>query len=36
MGLEDEISKLIISSYDETANSNIVTDKEIAVKCLEL
>lgn len=35
-GLEDEISKLIISLYDETANSNIITDKEIASKCLEL
>lgn len=35
-GLEDEISKLIISLYDETANSNIIADKEIAAKCLEL
>lgn len=35
-GLEDEISKLIISLYDETANSNIITDKEIASKYLEL
>lgn len=35
-GLEDEISKLIISLYDETANSNIISDKEIAAKCLEL
>lgn len=35
-GIEDEISKLIISLYDETANSNKVTDKQIASKCLEL
>lgn len=35
-GLEDEISKLIISLYDETANSNIIADKEIAAKCLDL
>lgn len=35
-GIEDEISKLIISLYDETANSNKVTDKQIAAKCLEL
>lgn len=35
-GLEDKISKLIISLYDETTNSNIITDKEIASKCLEL
>lgn len=35
-GLEDKISKLIISLYDETTNSNIITYKEIASKCLEL
>lgn len=35
-GLEDEISKLIISLYDETSNSNIGKDKKIADKCLEL
>lgn len=35
-GLEDEISKLIISLYDETANSNIIIDKKIAAECLEL
>lgn len=35
-GIEDEISKLIISLYDETANSNTVTCKQIAAKCLEL
>ena len=35
-GLVDEISKLIISLYDETASSNIVTKKQISDKCLEL
>lgn len=35
-GIEDEVSKLIISLYDETANSKKVTDKQIAEKCLEL
>ena len=35
-GIEDEISKLIMSLYDETANSNKVTDKQIAARCLEL
>ena len=35
-GIEDEISKLIISLYDETANSSRITDKQIAGKCLDL
>ena len=35
-GIEDEISKLIISLYDETANSSKMTDKQIADKCLNL
>lgn len=35
-GIEDEISKLIIFLYDETANSNKATDKQIASRCLEL
>lgn len=35
-GTEDEISKLIISLYDETANSEKRDDKQIAEKCLEL
>ena len=35
-GIEDEISKLIISLYDETANSEKSGDKQIAEKCLEL
>lgn len=35
-GIEDEISKLIISLYDETANSSSMTDKQIADKCLDL
>lgn len=35
-GIEDEISKLIIFLYDETANSNKVIDKQVAAKCLEL
>jgi hypothetical protein len=35
-GIEDEISKLIISLYDETSYSVNGTDKQIAEKCLEL
>lgn len=35
-GIEDEISKLIISLYDETANSQKETDRKTAEKCLEL
>ena len=35
-GIEDDISKLIISLYDECANSEKVSDKQIAEKCLEL
>ena len=35
-GIEDEISKLIISLYDETANSSKLADKQIAEKCLDL
>lgn len=35
-GIEDEISKLIISLYDETANSEKRDDKQTAEKCLEL
>lgn len=35
-GIEDEISKLIISLYDETANSSKMTDKQIADECLDL
>ena len=35
-GVEDEISKLIISLYDETANSEKRANKQIAEKCLEL
>lgn len=35
-GIEDELSKLIISLYDETSNSVKGTDKQIAEKCLEL
>lgn len=35
-GIEDEISKLIISLYDETANSSNMADKQIAYKCLDL
>jgi len=35
-GIEDEISKLIISLYDETANSGKMADKQIADKCLDL
>lgn len=35
-GIEDEISKLVISLYDETANSTIIFHKQIAKKCLDL
>ena len=35
-GIEDEASKLIISLYDETANSEKAADKQIAEECLEL
>lgn len=35
-GIEDEISKLIISLYDETANSEKRADKQISEKYLEL
>ena len=35
-GIEDEISKLIMTLYDETANSERVTDKQIAARCLDL
>ena len=35
-GIEDEISKLIMTLYDETANSNIIKTKKIATRCLEL
>lgn len=35
-GIEDEISKLIISLYDETANSGQEIDRKTAEKCLEL
>ena len=35
-GIENEISKLIISLYDETANSNTISYKQIANKCLDL
>lgn len=35
-GIEDELSKLIISLYDETANSGKETDRKTAEKCLEL
>ncbi len=35
-GIEDEISKLIISLYDETANSEKRDDMQTAEKCLEL
>ncbi len=34
--IEDEISKLIISLYDETANSGKKADRKTAEKCLEL
>ncbi len=36
MGIEDEISKLIISLYDETAYSEKRADNQTAEKCLEL
>lgn len=35
-GIEDEISKLIISLYDETAKSGKMVDKQISDKCLDL
>lgn len=35
-GIEDEISKLIISLYDETISSGKMADKQIADKCLDL
>lgn len=35
-GIEEELSKLIISLYDETANSEKGTNKLIAEKCLDL
>ena len=35
-GLEEEVSKLIITLYDETANSDIIKEKKIAAKCLDL
>lgn len=35
-GIEDEISKLIIALYDETANSTIISYKQIASRCLDL
>ena len=35
-GMEDEISKLIIALYDETANSTIIFYKQIASRCLDL
>ena len=35
-GIEDKISKLIISLYDETANSEKQADRKTAEKCLEL
>ena len=35
-GIESDISKLIIALYDETANSDKVTEQKIAEKCLEL
>lgn len=31
-GIEDEISKLIISLYDETANSSKMEDKQIVIR----
>lgn len=34
-GIEDEISKLVISLYDETANSDKMIDKQVAAKCLD-
>ena len=35
-GIEDEISKLIISLYDKTATSGKMADKQIAYKCPDL
>lgn len=35
-GIERDLSKLIISLYDETSNTNRRTDKVIANRCLEL
>ncbi|MCI9082763.1 MAG: hypothetical protein HFI70_10795 [Lachnospiraceae bacterium] len=35
-GIENELSKLIISLYDETSNSEKSADKHISEKCLEL
>lgn len=35
-GIENDISKLIMALYDETANSERVTDKQIAARCLGL
>lgn len=35
-GIEDEISKLIIALYDETANTERKTDAQIAEKCMDL
>lgn len=35
-GIENEISKLIMALYDETANSERKTEKQIAEKCLDL
>lgn len=35
-GIEDEISKLIISLYDEIVNSGKMADEQIADKCLDL
>lgn len=35
-GIENYISKLILSLYDETCNSNVLLDKEIAERCLDL
>lgn len=34
-GIEDEISKLVISLYDETTNSDKMIDKQVAAKCLD-
>lgn len=35
-GVEDEISKLIMVLYDETADSGVAKNKQTAEKCLEL
>ncbi len=35
-GIENEISKLIMALYDETANSEGRIHKQIAAKCLDL